>query len=67
MEVVNSEKNFINSIVKYLQFFISQGNLRCHCWDLQLPDPRPLEGDCLHQVSLPGITDDHHESFMINV
>ena len=32
----------------------SQGNLRRHCRDLQLPHPRPLEGDRLHQVSLPG-------------
>merc|ERR1712098_596967 len=34
---------------------LCQGNLRRNCRDLQLPHPRPLEGDRLHQVSLPGV------------
>ena len=47
-----------------LQLFISQGNLRRHCRDLQLPHPRPLEGDRLHQVSLPGT--DHLTGYVVN-
>lgn len=35
-------------------FLISQGHLWCHLQDLQLPDSWSVEGDCLHQVSLPG-------------
>lgn len=35
--------------------FCSKSNIRCHCQHLFLLDPWPVEGDCLHQVSIPGV------------
>jgi hypothetical protein len=36
-------------------YLSSQGDLRRHRQDLRVLDPRPVEGDELHQVSLPGV------------
>lgn len=46
-----------NSKLRILKacFFFSQGNLCGHCQNVQLPDSRPVEGDRVPEVSLPGV------------